>query len=83
MGNVLPITTPQGAVIINLVGLSLGALMLLGVVKSLVMFPWQVVSIPPNKEDMPCLTPINLQWEDTLSFLIKWVRIPNTGCIHM
>ena len=57
--------------------------MLLRVLKTLVISPLSEGSILPNKEDMPCLTPISLKWVDTLIFLIKWVRIPNRGCIHM
>lgn len=71
-----PLLPHRGSIIINLVGLNLGALMLLGVLKTLVMSPLPKGSILLNKEDMPCLVPIGLKWEDTLSVLIKWVRIP-------
>ena len=78
-----PLLPPWGAVIINLVGLILGALMLLGVLKTLVMPPLLEGLILPNKMDMPCLIPINLKWEDTLSVPLKWDKIPNSGCTHM
>lgn len=74
---------PREVVIINLVGLILGALMLLRVLKTLVMSPLLEGSILPNKDHMPYLIPVCLKWEDTLNFLIKWVRIPNRRCIRM
>lgn len=76
-----PFAPPKGVTIIKLVGPNLGALMYLGVLKILVMSPWLEVSILPNKEDILCLTLINLRWDDMLSIPIKQVQISNKGCI--
>ena len=70
---------PKGAVIFNPVGTNLGAFMPLGDPKTLVMsISWED-STPPNKADIPHLTPTNQG--DTTNYPAKWARIPTRGCI--
>jgi hypothetical protein len=82
-GNVpLSATPPKGAVTSNLLGTNLGALLPLGDPKILAMsLSWED-STPPNKVDLPHLTPTNPKRGDTTSSLAKRAKIPNRGCIN-
>ena len=75
----LQLLPPKGAVIINLVGFNLGALMHPEDLKVLVMSPFLEGLILPKKVDMPCHIPIRPKWRDTLNSPTKWAKIPNKG----
>ena len=79
----LQLLPPNGAAIIILVGFNLGALMLPGDLKVLVMSPLPEGLILPNKVDMPCHIPISPKWGNTLSSSTNWAQIPNRGCTRM
>lgn len=79
----LQILPPRGAVTFNLVGINPGALMPLGDPKISGMSLSREDLTPPNKADLPHLTPTNPKWRDIRSFPAKWARIPNRGHIKM
>lgn len=63
----------RGEATIKLVGLILGVPMHLGVLKTLVMSPFQEVSILPNKEVILRRTTVSFRWEDMLNIPTRWV----------
>ena len=68
----------MGAVIFNPVGISLGALMPLGVLKFPVMSLLREDSIPPSKVDILHLIPTNQG--GTTGYPATRARIPHQGC---